>query len=83
MLELYQNIKARRIELGDDLTAYNLRHEYCTELARNGVDIRITQRLMGHSSYEMTLKVYTNLTDQDICTDEVRKIINKNTPFTG
>ena len=81
--KIYRNKPVPPYPFGDDLTAYNLRHEYCTELARNGVDIRITQRLMGHSSYEMTLKVYTNLTDQDICTDEVRKIINKNTPFTG
>ena len=80
--KIYRNKPVPPYPFGDDLTAYNLRHEYCTELARNGVDIRITQRLMGHSSYEMTLKVYTNLTDQDICTDEVRKIINKNTPFT-
>lgn len=61
---------------GTDLTAYNLRHEFCTELARRGVDIRITQRLMGHASPEMTLRVYTNLSDEDVCTDQVREIVN-------
>lgn len=61
---------------GKDLTAYNLRHEYCTELARRGVDIRITQKLMGHSSPEMTLKVYTNLSSDDINTDDLKRIIN-------
>ena len=74
--KIYRNKPVEPFPFGNDLTAYNLRHEYCTELARHGVDIRITQRLMGHASYEMTLRVYTNLTDQDICTEEVRKIVN-------
>lgn len=72
----YRNKPAEPYPFGTDLTAYNLRHEYCTNLARNGVDIRVTQRLMGHSSPEMTLKVYTNLSNDDICTDQVRRIVN-------
>ena len=78
--------KGRPVEpypFGKDLTAYNLRHEYCTELARHGVDVRITQKLMGHSSPEMTMKVYTNLSDEDVCTDEVRKIVNLKSVFSS
>ena len=74
--EMYRNAPCEPYPFGKDLTAYNLRHEYCTELARKGVDLRITQRLMGHASPEMTLRVYTNLTSEDINTEEVRKIIN-------
>lgn len=73
---LYRNAPCEPYPFGVDLTAYNLRHEYCTELARRGVDLRITQKLMGHSSPEMTLKVYTNLSSEDINTEEIKKIIN-------
>lgn len=74
--QFYRNAPCDPYPFGRDLTAYNLRHEYCTELARRGVDIRITQKLMGHSSPDMTLKVYTNLSDLDVCSDELKKIIN-------
>ncbi|MCH4006323.1 MAG: site-specific integrase [Eubacterium sp.] len=50
----------------DDLSAYNLRHEYGTECARSGLDVRVTMRLMGHSSIKMTAEVYTNLEDSDV-----------------
>lgn len=50
----------------DDLSAYNLRHEYGTECARRGLDVRVTMRLMGHSSIKMTAEVYTNLEDSDV-----------------
>ena len=73
----YRNKPAAPFPFGKDLTAYNLRHEYCTELARNGIDVRITQKLMGHTTPEMTLRVYTNLTSEDINTEDVRKVINK------
>ena len=47
-------------------SAYNLRHEYGTECARRGLDVRVTMRLMGHSSIKMTAEVYTNLEDSDV-----------------
>lgn len=50
----------------DDLSAYNLRHEYGTECARRGLDVRVTMRLMGHSSIKMTAEIYTNLEDADV-----------------
>jgi len=54
------------LRLAPDISPYNLRHEFCTELARHGVDIRIAQRLMGHASVQMTANVYTNLQQDDI-----------------
>lgn len=74
--EMYRNAPREPFPFGKDLTAYCLRHEYCTELARKGIDIRITQRLMGHASPEMTLKVYTNLNQEDLDTEDVRRVIN-------
>lgn len=45
---------------------YNLRHEYCTNLARKGIDIRTAQKLMGHANISITANIYTNLTNDDI-----------------
>ena len=47
--------------LADDLVPYCFRHEYCTELARQGVDIRMAQIMMGHSDISLTANIYTNL----------------------
>ena len=47
-----------------DLTPYCLRHEYCSELARRGIDIRIAQKLMGHSSINLTANIYTHIEDK-------------------
>ena len=53
----------------DGLTPYCLRHEYCTELARKGIDIRTAQKLMGHSSINLTANIYTNLETRDILSE--------------
>ena len=49
-----------------DLVPYCLRHTYCTDCARHKIDIRITQKLMGHSDISLTANIYTNLMDEDI-----------------
>lgn len=77
--EFYRNAPCAPYPFGQDLTPYNLRHEYCTDLARKDVDIRITQKLMGHASYEMTLKVYTNLSQDDILNEKIFHAVNLHT----
>ena len=54
----------------DGLTPYCLRHEYCTELARRKIDIRTAQKLMGHSTINLTANIYTNLETRDIMLEE-------------
>lgn len=49
-----------------ELTPYCLRHDFCTNLARRGIDIRIAQRLMGHSDIKLTANVYTHIDDTAI-----------------
>lgn len=44
----------------DDLTMYCLRHDYCTRLQEAEVPIDVARRLMGHSSIEITSKIYTH-----------------------
>lgn len=62
----YRNALIPPYPFGADLVPYCLRHEYCTELARRGVDIRTAQRLMGHSSVQLTANIYTNLEAADM-----------------
>lgn len=50
----------------DDVSPYSLRHTYCTNLAKAGVDIRTAQKLMGHSDISLTASIYTHIDDTDI-----------------
>ncbi len=71
-LNISMGCKMRRNKLippypvAPDLVPYCLRHTYCTDCARHGIDIRITQKLMGHSDISLTANIYTNLMDDDI-----------------
>lgn len=62
----YRNALIPPYPLADDLVPYCLRHEYCTDLARKGIDIRVAQKLMGHSDIKLTANIYTNLETDDI-----------------
>ena len=44
-----------------DLTAHNLRHGTATLMFEYGVDVYTTQQVIGHSSVDTTLKLYTEL----------------------
>lgn len=45
-------------------TAHQLRHTYCTMLYMAGVDILTASKLMGHSSIQITLEIYTHLDEK-------------------
>lgn len=50
--------------VANDLTMYCLRHDYCTRLQEAGVPIDVARRLMGHSSIELTSRIYTHASDK-------------------
>lgn len=47
-----------------DLTEYCFRHNYCSELYYSGISLLEAKRLMGHSSLDMVMKIYTHLDAQ-------------------
>jgi len=57
----YRNQLIPPYPLADDFVPYCLRHTYCTDLAKKGIDIRTAQRLMGHASISMTADIYTHV----------------------
>lgn len=48
-----------------DVHSHMLRHTYATTLYHAGIDLRTAQRLLGHSSIQMTANIYTHLEAQD------------------
>ena len=50
----------------DRLTPHVCRHTFCTEMARAHMDVKVLQKIMGHSSVNVTLGFYTDFTDEDV-----------------
>ena len=48
-----------------EVRPHMLRHTYATSLYRAGVDLRTAQKLLGHSSIQMTADIYTHLEQED------------------
>ncbi len=44
---------------------HSLRHTFCTLLARSGVQPQIAQKLMRHSSIDLTMNFYTHILMED------------------
>lgn len=61
--------------LDQDLTPYNLRHTYATDLSRKEVEIKKAQYLLGHNDIRVTANIYTHITPDMI--ESVRENINR------
>lgn len=62
--KVYRNQVKPPYVVADDLTPYCLRHTFCTDLEEMGVPINIARQLMGHSSIELTSKIYTHTSEK-------------------
>lgn len=69
-IKFWNNIKKQLIitdggkEIGlkdSDITPHIFRHTYATSLYYSGVDIKTAQYLLGHSSIQITMDIYTHL----------------------
>ena len=46
-----------------DIQMHDMRHTYCTMLFDAGVDVKTAQALMGHASINVTMRIYTHLSN--------------------
>ena len=61
-------------------TPHSFRHTYATNLYFAGMDIKRSQYLLGHSTLEMTLKIYTHLENvgtSDIVMDKLNNFFSQ------
>ncbi len=61
---VYRNQLIPPLPLADDFVPYMLRHTYCTDLKKKGVDLRLAKQLMGHADIKMTADIYDHADDE-------------------
>lgn len=64
--KVFRNQLVPPFPLADDFVPYMLRHTFCTDLKKKGVDIRLAKTLMGHSDIKMTADIYDHADDESI-----------------
>lgn len=73
--KVFRNQLVPPLPIAEDLTLYCYRHTYCTDLQDAGVPINVAKELMGHSSIEVTSKIYTHRSE--ISTDHAAELIDQ------
>ena len=68
---LWRRIKELARRLGLDIKPHTLRHTCATEMLKRGVNLRVVQKVLRHSSLATT-QIYTHLTVDDI-REELKK----------
>lgn len=58
------------------VTPHVCRHTYATELYRHGISLKSAQYLLGHSSPDITARIYTD-TDENRANDELAQLYKK------
>ena len=61
----WQRIQQRQLNLSQHYRLHDLRHTYVTRLLISGAMPRIVQYVAGHSSLDVTMRVYTHITPAD------------------
>lgn len=64
--KVYRNQLIPPLPLAEDFEPYCLRHTYCTDLCKAGVDVRTAQKLMGHANIAITAEIYTHVDQSQI-----------------
>ena len=56
------------------VSVHCFRHTACTNKARQGMNIKVLQYIMGHSDSSMTLDVYNHLNNENDVREEIQKL---------
>lgn len=57
-----------------NVTPHVLRHTFCTNMARQGIDVKALQYLMGHSDASVTMNVYNHAATFDHAVNQLKKL---------
>ncbi len=63
----------RKAELLPRISAHNLRHTACTNMARQGMNIKVLQYLIGHAHSNVTMDVYNHIAGRQDIKEEVER----------
>ncbi len=77
--QTYRN-RITRHALDQDITPHYLRHTYCTDLRRAGIDLKTAQALMGHADIRTTANIYNHF-DQSDAVKAGEKLYSVSTSF--
>lgn len=58
----------------DNFSPHVLRHTFCTRMAEKGMDVRVLQKIMGHSDINITISIYEH-TNNDLLLNELNRIV--------
>ncbi len=53
-----------KLQVIEEFTAHQLRHTYSSMLYDTGVDPKSAQKFLGHADLQVTLKIYTHLSEE-------------------
>lgn len=53
-------------DAGVEARTHDIRHTFAKRLIKNGADLKVVSRLMGHSDTKTTLDIYYNFTDDEL-----------------
>ena len=67
-----------------NFTMHQFRHTFCTMLYNAGVDVKAAQEILGHSTINITLDIYTHLNEKqkNINTNKLNEYISNNRQLT-
>lgn len=57
------------------ISCHCLRHTYANILCESGVNIKVMQRLLGHSDIQTTMSIYTNVTNDFLMQEYREKVV--------
>lgn len=71
--ELRAKKEHREPVLFERITPHTLRHTFATRAFESGIPPKVVQQILGHSSLEMTMDLYTHVTE-DVQSKEIQKL---------
>lgn len=71
--ELLAKKERRDPVIFERITPHTLRHTFATRAFESGIPPKVVQQILGHSSLEMTMDLYTHVTE-DVQSKEIQKL---------